>query len=294
MILCRIAAPAPAELCGRGRTGTNVQKLTVIIPTHNEARNIAACIESAAWADEVLVVDDYSNDHTAEMARAAGARVILHEFSSAASQKNRALRNATCPWVLSLDADERVTAGLRDEIRSILATDGPADGYFIPIHGFFLGQRIRFGAWRGERKLRLFRRKLTHFPERAVHESAQVSGRIGLCRGAIEHYSYRDLDDCFVKARRYAEWGAFEWRRRGRQPSALRMLLRGPASFARDYVLKAGFLDGRRGLILALFDAWQVVAREAKLWELASRSVPVPTRASEIEHAEDKRRAADL
>jgi glycosyltransferase involved in cell wall biosynthesis len=271
---------------------TNVQKLTVLIPAHNEARNIAACIESVAWADEVLVIDDCSNDPTAEMARAAGARVMLHEFSSPSSQKGYALQNAAHPWVLSLDADERVTAGLRDEIRGILAADGPADGYFIPIHGFFLGQRIRFGAWRGERKLRLFRRDLTHFPERAIHESAEVRGRIGLCRSPILHYSYRSLDDCFVKARRYAEWGAVEWRRRGRRPSTLRMLLRGPASFARDYILKAGFLDGRRGLILALFDAWQVAAREAKLWELGSGHAPAY--ASEIEHAEDQRHPADV
>lgn len=277
-----------------GLTGANVQKLTVIIPTHNEARNIGACVESVAWADEVLVVDDYSVDDTAEIARAAGAGVMLHRYTSPAAQKNYALRNAAHPWILALDADERVTPELRDEIRGVLATDGHADGYFIPIHGFFLGQRIRFGEWRGERKLRLFRRDLTHFPERAVHESAQVSGRIGLCRGAIEHYSYRDLDDCFVKARRYAEWGAVELRRRGRRPSALRMLVRGPASFARDYIFKVGFLDGRRGLILALFKAWQVVAREVKLWELASRNAPAAARGGEIEHAEDKRHPADI
>ena len=244
-------------------------KLSVIIPTRNEAHNIAECIASVAWADEVLVVDDFSDDGTAEIAAGAGARVLPHQFRSPASQKNYALERALHAWALSLDADERASDELRDEIRRILAADGPADGYFIPIHGYFLGRRMRFGAWRGERKLRLFRRNLTHYPERAIHESAAVTGRLGRCRAAIVHYSYRSLDDCFAKTRRYAEWGALEWLRRGRKPSAARLLLRGPLQFARDYLLRAGFLDGTRGLILALFDAWQSVAREAKLWELA-------------------------
>jgi len=246
-----------------------VQELSVIIPTHNEAHNIAECVASVAWADEVLVVDDSSDDDTARIAAAGGARVLTHEFRSPASQKNWALGQASHPWVLSLDADERVTPQLRDEIRGVLAADGPADGYFIPIHGYFLGRRMKFGAWRGERKLRLFRRDLTRYPERAVHEAAQVQGRVGLCRGAIVHYSYRTLDDCLVKMRRYAEWGALEWQRRGRRPSSLRLLLRGPAQFTRDYVLRAGFLDGSQGLILSLFSAWEAVTREAKLWESA-------------------------
>jgi len=270
-----------------GPIHTTVHKLSIIIPTHNETRNIGACIESVAWADELLVVDGFSDDDTAEIARAAGARVLLHKFRSPSSQKNWALRQASHPWALSLDADERVTPELRDEIRAILGADGPGDGYFIPIHGYFLGRRMRFGAWRGERKLRLFRRHLAHYPERAIHEAAQVSGRVGLLRGAILHYSYRSLDDCFVKARRYAEWGAVEWQRRGRRPSGLRLLLRGPAQFARDYVLRAGFLDGAHGLILAAFDAWQSVAREAKLWELARQDAAAARPAPEIEHAQD-------
>ena len=271
-----------------------MQKLTVIIPTHNEARNIAACIESVTWADEVLVADDFSDDGTAELARAAGARVLMHEFRSPSSQKNWALHQASHPWVLSLDADERATADLGSEVRAILAADGPGDGYFVPIHSYFLGQRMRFGAWRGERKLRLFRRDLTHYSERALHEAAQVRGRVSLCRGAILHYSYRSLDDCFVKMRRYAEWGALEWQRQGRKPSAVRLLLRGPAQFARDYLVRAGFLDGTRGLILALFDAWQSVAREAKLWELARQGAGTAVVSPEIEHAQDKHSPADI
>lgn len=250
--------------------GALMQKLSVIIPTHNETHNIGPCIESVAWADEVVVVDDFSDDATAEIARAHGARVLTHRWRSPASQKNYALRQASHPWVLSLDADERVTPQLRHEIRTILTANGPADGYFIPIHGYFLGRRMRFGAWRGERKLRLFRRDRTHFPERAIHEAAQVQGRVGLCRAPILHYSYRTLDDCFIKLRRYAEWGALEWRRQGRKPSVLRLLLRGPLTFTRDYILRAGFLDGAHGLVLALFDTSQAVAREAKLWELTA------------------------
>ncbi|UCH32949.1 MAG: glycosyltransferase family 2 protein [Armatimonadota bacterium] len=248
-----------------------MQKLTVIIPTHNEARNIAACLESVSWADERLVVDDFSDDGTPDIARAGGARVVEHKFQSPSSQKDFAIQQSAHPWVLSLDADERVTPELRDEIRVILAADRPADGYFIPIRSYFLGRRMRFGAWRGERKLRLFRRALTHYPERALHEAAEVKGRVGLCRGAITHYSYRTLDDCFVKMRRYAEWGAMERHRRGQRASVLRLLLHGPARFARDCILRLGLLDGTAGLILALFDASQVMLREAKLWELATR-----------------------
>jgi glycosyltransferase involved in cell wall biosynthesis len=262
------------EADAEGRGALDMDKLSVIIPTHNEAHNIAECVQSVAWADEVLVVDDSSEDATAAVAGELGARVLQHEFRGPAAQKNWALSQAAHPWVLSLDADERVTPDLRREVRALLVGDRPADGYFIPIHGYFLGRRMRYGAWRGERKLRLFRREVTHYPERAVHEAAEVRGRVSLCRGAILHYSYRTLDDCFVKMRRYAEWGALEWLRRGRRPSLLRMLARGPATFARDYLLRAGFLDGPQGLILALFEGCQAAAREAKLWELARRHRP--------------------
>lgn len=246
-----------------------MSKLSVIIPARNEADNIAACIASVAWADEVLVVDDLSHDATAELARAVGARVLTHELRSWAAQKNWALERIANPWVLALDADERVTPELADSIRAVLSADGPADGYRVLRRAYFLGRWMRFGSWRRDRPLRLFRRDLTHYPERAVHEAAEVGGRVGLLRGALLHYSYRTMDDCFVKMRRYAERGALEWQRRGRRPSLPRLLLHGPFSFAQDYIMRAGFLDGRRGLMLALFDAWQVTMREAKLWELS-------------------------
>ena len=270
-----------------------MRSLSVIIPTHNEARNIAECIESVAWADEVVVVDDFSDDGTTDIARAMGARVLPHEFVTPAAQKNWALEQASHPWVLEVDADERVTPALRYEIRTILTHDGPADGYLVPVRGQVLGRRMRFGAWWRERKLRLFRRDLAHFPERRVHEAAEVKGRVGLCRGAILHYSYCSLDDCFVKMRRYAEWGAQDWLDQGRRPSAVRMLLHGPARFARDYIVKLGFLDGVPGLIQGLFDAWQVTAKEAKLWDLARLAAVTHSPGSGAEHAEDKHSPTD-
>jgi glycosyltransferase involved in cell wall biosynthesis len=249
-----------------------MKPLTVIIPARNEADNIGECIASVAWADEVLVVDDRSDDATADLARAAGARVLTHELQSWAAQKNWALEQVANPWVLALDADERVTLELAESIRAVLSTDRPADGYRVTRRAYFLGRWMRFGSWRRDRPLRLFRRELTHYPERTVHEAAEVAGRVGLLRGALLHYSYRTLDDCFVKMRRYAERGALEWQQRGRRPSLARLMAHGPFNFAQDYILRAGFLDGRRGLMLALFDAWQVTMREAKLWEFAHSS----------------------
>ncbi len=248
-------------------------QITALIPTYNEQANIAACLASVAWADEILVIDSFSTDATPEMARAAGARLIQHEYENSAAQKNRAIPQATHPWVLIVDADERVTPALRDEILAILAADaraesGVLDGYRIWRDNHFLGRPVRFSGWQDDSVLRLFRRDGARYPDRHVHADLIVaSGRVGRLRGRLLHYTFVSFTHYMEKFDRYTGWAASD--RAGRTPRVgMRHLALRPAfRFFKQYVLRLGFLDGRIGLTVCMLAAFSVFMKYAKLLE---------------------------
>jgi glycosyltransferase involved in cell wall biosynthesis len=151
--------------------------LSVLVTTFNEAENLPACLEGVTWADEIVVVDSGSTDATRDLARAHGAKVLEHAYESAARQKNWALPQLSHPWILILDADERVPPALAGEIRAVVAQDGPADGYFLRRRSFFLGSEIRHCGWGQDRVLRLFRRDRASYDDRWVHETLQLDAR---------------------------------------------------------------------------------------------------------------------
>jgi len=253
-----------------------LQKLTALIPCRNEERNLGDCLGSVKFADEILVVDSFSTDATLEIARQYTDRIVQHEYVNSAAQKNWAIPQAAHPWVLIVDADERVTPGLREEIQAILAADGPLDGYWLRRRNIFLGREIRFSGWQGDRVLRLFRRDRGRYEDRHVHASLLLDGRAGACRHPLLHYSYRDLEDELVKIRRYGQWGAEDALARGKRPTARRLFWNPVFAFLHNYLLRGGFLDGRHGLVLCLFQAFGAFYKYARLWELmmASRSDP--------------------
>jgi glycosyltransferase involved in cell wall biosynthesis len=241
--------------------------LTAIVLTLNEAPSIADCLSSLRFADELLVVDSLSTDGTPDLARAAGARVLQHQFTSPAAQRNWAIPQAAHEWVLMVDADERATDELAGEIPAAIASAG-ASGYLIKRRNFFLGREIRRSGWQRDWVLRLFRRDRAHYPERQVHERAAVEGPVGRLRGQLLHYSYRTLDDYWCKLRRYAEWNALEASKRGERVTAARLLLHPPLRFLKAYLLQAGFLDGKAGLLVSLLTAVYAAAKDARMWEM--------------------------
>lgn len=238
--------------------------LSVIIITKNEAENIRACIESVKWADEIIVVDSGSDDGTADICRSLGAQVFVHDWPGFGAQKNRALSYAGKDWILSLDADERVMPALRAEIEKALSS-GLADGYEMPRLSSFCGRFMRHSGWYPDYVLRLFRREQGRFSDALVHESVQLEGRTSRLQQPLLHYSYRDLDDALFKLNRYSGAAAAMIQRRGKKGGLSQALLHGIWAFIRTYFLRAGFLDGREGFMLAVLNAEHSYYRYLKL-----------------------------
>ena len=246
-------------------------RLSVVVITFNEEERLRTCLDSAAWADEIVVVDADSQDKTVQIAREFTDHVLVRPWPGFAAQKNFGVEHASGDWVLSLDADEEVSFELREEAMRVLAQADPGDGYAAPRRNVFQGQWIRHGGLYPDWQVRLFRRGRGRFLDRDVHESIQVEGRVGRLSGHLVHRSYRGVGDFFERANRYSTLAAAELIRAGARARARELLLRPLGRFLAMYVLKSGFLDGRKGLLLAALYAYYVFMRTAKVWEATRR-----------------------
>jgi glycosyltransferase involved in cell wall biosynthesis len=246
-------------------------RLSVTLVTLNEEQRLRGCLESVAWADEIVVVDAESQDKTVQIAREFTDRVLVRPWPGFAAQKNFALEQARGAWVLSLDADEEVSAALHDEIAATIAAADACDGYAVPRRNLFLGQWIRHGGLYPDWQLRLFRRARGRFVDRDIHESVRVDGRVGRLAGPLVHRSYTSVADFFERAHRYSSLAADEHVRGGRRTRARELVLRPLGRFVSMYVVQRGFLDGRKGLLLAALYAYYVFMRTAKAWEVTRR-----------------------
>ena len=248
----------------------NGRRLSATVIAQNEASRIGPCLDSLSWVDEIIVVDGGSSDATREISRTRGAFVIENPWPGYAAQKNFALENVSHPWVLSLDADERVTEELRREILALLERGPQFDGYFIPRRNIFWGRWMRGKALYPDYQMRFFRNGAGRFNERSVHESVEIRGRTGYLRGALDHRSYDSLGDYLRRLERYSFLAADDLRRRGVRPRWDQIWLRPLARFLRNYALQRGFVDGMDGLIVSALDAFYVFAKYARLRELSN------------------------
>lgn len=242
--------------------------LTVIIPTRNAGTRFFAAVASASALGPVVVVDAQSDDGTAERALAAGARVVRSTERSPARQRNEGIALAATEWVFCLDADEEVGPPLRAEIARRVAEGGPHAGYWVPRVNWYLGRRIRHSGWQRDRVLRLFRSEAGRWRDEHLHERLALQGSAGVLSNPIEHRSYETLDDVWEKLDRYSTWGARELVRAGRPAGPWEMITHPPARFLKTYLLRAGFLDGAHGALLASVAAFGVLLRYAKAWEI--------------------------
>jgi len=245
--------------------------LSVVIAAKNEAARIGACIASVAGlASEVVVVENDSTDGTGIVAAEAGATVFTHPFETIGLQRNVAIERARYEWILVLDADERCSPELAEEIRALLLEAPAAEAYRVPRTNFFLGRHIAHGGWGSDRPVRLFRATLRYNDSR-VHERVATLGEPGRLRHAILHEPYATLDQYFEKFTRYSAWWAADQFERGRRVSPVAALIKPPARFVSMFVLRAGWLDGAAGLVLAVLAAMSVGAKYARLWALGLR-----------------------
>jgi glycosyltransferase involved in cell wall biosynthesis len=244
-----------------------VSRLSVTIIAWNEEERLRGCLESVAWADEIVVVDAESGDKTVQIAHEFTDKVSVRPWPGFAAQKNFAIDQASGDWILSLDADERVTPELRDRVRAILKDESAVDGYSIPRRNIFWGAWVRHGGLYPDYQLRLFRRSAGRFVENAVHESVTVSGRVEALAEPMLHHSYRDLEDFVRRSNRYSTLSAQDWIRRGRRAGLMGLVTRPLGRFFSMYIVHRGFLDGWRGFVLAVLYAEYVFLRMAKVWE---------------------------
>jgi glycosyltransferase involved in cell wall biosynthesis len=253
------------------RAAPDRQPVSVIVTTFNEEVNIGECLESVAWADEVLLVDSFSTDRTLEIARRYPVQILEREYFGSAAQKNWSLDRVAHDWVLIIDADERVPEPLAAEILTVLASSPAVDGYYIRRQNVFIDKIIRHSGWSTDKVVRLFKKDKGRYPNRRVHADLEIAGPVPTLRHAFLHYTFRSFDQYFRKFLNYADWGAAQAFRDGRRAGFVAIGLRPAWRFFRMYVVQRGFLDGLHGLVLCALQAFGVFLKYAQLWEYRVR-----------------------
>lgn len=241
--------------------------LSVIIITKNEAHNIQDCLKSVEWADEIVVVDSGSTDNTVDLCRKYTDKILVTDWPGYGAQKQRALAMATGEWVLSLDADERVTPELKESILAIIPNTS-YDAFEVFFESEYCGKLIRFGDWWNDRQAVLFRRTKGQFVSLLVHERIDIQGRIGKLKGKIRHIAFPNLFIVLKKMNEYSNWSAEQKQQQGKKGSVLKALSHGFFAFFRGYFLRLGFLDGKEGFLLAVSNAEGTYYRYLKLMYL--------------------------
>lgn len=243
--------------------------LTVVIPTLNEADQIAECMRRAAWADEVIVADAGSADATVSIARRLGARVLERTGPTIAAQRNAAIASARNRWVLAVDADERISEQLQDEIARVLRAPSHV-AYRVRRRNFYLGKELTRGHWGKDWVTRLFTGEL-RYVERRVHERLESVSQPGVLQGHLDHIPYRDLSHQIDKMNRYARWGAEDLHQAGRRASVWDLTARPVGRFLRSYILQGSCFDGRFGVVASVLGAYTTFLKYAHLWALERR-----------------------
>lgn len=248
--------------------------LSLIVIAKNEAKDIGNCIKSVQeLASEIIVLDSGSTDGTQEIARALGAVVYETDWPGDGIQKNRAISKATQPWILCLDADESLSKELHQEIRyTIQKDDGCFSAYSMPRSSSFCGQFMRHSGWWPDRIVRLFKQNSAHFTEPRTHATLIVQGPVGKLSFPIIHRAIIELSESVEKMNLYSTEGARALYDRRVSSSFSKAIFKGLWTFFRVYFLRLGFLDGRRGFMLAIVNAEGTYYKYAKLWLLSAKS----------------------
>lgn len=257
--------------------------VSVIIHTLNETEYIEECIRSVEWADEIYLVDSFSTDGTVELVRQKfpRARIEQREYLGAASQKNYAIDLAAHDWIFVIDADERVTPELRDEILRTMEGKLEFWAYSVGRRNFMLGQEVKYSGLQRDRVTRLFHRGHARYPNKRVHADLIVDGATFDLRHKMIHYYIRTFDHMIAKMTRYANWGAAQMFIDGKTTGLWGIFSHPLAKFVRDYVFNLGFLDGTRGMVSVGMHVYYTFWKYAKLWELTQlkrlgKPVPLP------------------
>jgi glycosyltransferase involved in cell wall biosynthesis len=242
----------------------NRQPVSVTLITFNEEAHIRDALESVRWADEIVVIDSFSTDATVEICREFTDYVYRIPWQDYVAQKNTATEKTTHKWVLNLDADERVSPELAQEIQEALREPPRVIGFYCPRITYYLGDWIRHCGWYPDYKLRLFHKDSGHWVGQALHEKVEARGPTARFRHPLYHYSYRDISDHLQRINKYTTIAA---EHKQRQINGAEIFGRTLFTFFKKYIVKQGFRDGTRGLIVSLLSAFTVTLKYAKAWE---------------------------
>ncbi len=249
---------------------SNLKQLSVILTTHNEAHNIRAALESVRWADEIIIVDSFSTDDTVEIAKTFREKVktLQRNYTGPADQKNWAIPQATHDWILLLDADERVTEGLKLEIQDWLAQpEIPFDAFWIGRQNYFMGRKVNYSGWQSDAVVRFFS-KNCRYEEKQVHEEIETKGlRVGRLKNKLQHYTFRDSRHFLAKMERYGDWAAQDYAKKTSSVTYFHLFWKPFFRFFKHFFLRQGFRDGKVGFIISVIMAWGVFLRYMKMVE---------------------------
>ena len=248
-------------------------KITLIVPTYNEEKVLDRCIVSTKdLADEILVVDSFSSDNTLEIARAHGARIIQRKYENSASQKNWAIPQASFSWILLLDADEWLTQKLYEELKQIKSQDHEPieSGFWIYRSNHFMGKRVRYSGWQGDKVIRLFKKEDCSYKIQSVHSEIMTSGKLSFLRSYLNHDTYRGISAWEEKLERYAQWQAQDYSQKMGKVTLFHTLIKPLFRFFKHYILSGGFLDGYIGFRISKYAAWSVWLRYKKVIKIRS------------------------
>ncbi len=231
-------------------TKNSIPKITALITTYNEEKNIEKCIKSIEWADEILVIDSFSTDNTITICENLGATVLKRKYNYAADQKNWATPQATHPWIILLDADEIADSGLEEEVKAILKTRPKFTAYWIQRKNYFLGKEVLFCGWQNDRVVRFFHRDTHRYEDKMVHEEIKASSPFGTLKSKIIHHTTSDLRAYSQKIERYAHYAAQEFIRNNKRITAFDLYIKPAFKFLNSYIFRGGIFDGKIGWII--------------------------------------------
>jgi glycosyltransferase involved in cell wall biosynthesis len=262
-------------------------RISAYIIAYNEEEKIQPAVNSVLWADEIIVADSYSTDNTARIAESLGARVVQVPFEGFGHLRNSAIAHCTGEWIFSLDADERCTPAVRDEILAVINSDRSGDVFFVPRKNFFMGKWIKHsGFYPNYRQPQLFRNGALRYKPDPVHEGFEIlsGGNPGYLRNAIWQFPFKNFDEILEKADKYSSLGADRLKREEHRSSMFRAFGHGAWSFIQHYFLKCGLLDGWAGFVIAFGNFEGTFYKYAKLHEKRSRWEPPESLPLERKH----------
>lgn len=245
-----------------------MKKITAIIPTLNEEANIEEAIKSVKFADEIIVIDSFSTDRTVELAKKHGVKAVQREFDDFSSQKNYAINLAKNDWIYILDADERITTALENELLKTVENPKGYVGFYVRRTFFFMGKRIKFSGHRRDRVVRLFLKNNCRYNGNLVHEVIKAEGKLGILKNRIDHFSYRNFDHYIVKLNRYAWLQAKQYNEKTGVLTPFHFVIKPMWRFFKHYIIQGGFRDGIPGMVISYLHSYAVFMRYVKIWLL--------------------------